>query len=204
MLSRNFRTAYSHVPPIFYSLRASARSRCPTVILTRTTPAASSTLTSEASPDRVEYEWTEGIEDLEEYCPGGYHPVSIGNVLHNRYEIIDKLGYGGYSTTWLARDRYHQKYVAVKVGISDAPLHQRNESRILQRLSHPRIPKILDHFDVTGPNGTHPCYTMAVAQGNLNDALCKPMFPVEVGRVLAAKLASAVAYIHSQGYVHGG
>lgn len=28
----------------------------------------------------------------------------IGDVLHERYQIVDKLGYGGYSTVWLARD----------------------------------------------------------------------------------------------------
>ncbi|GKZ64950.1 hypothetical protein AnigIFM63309_000378 [Aspergillus niger] len=54
--------------------------------------------------DRVEYNWIKGVETLEEYVPGGYHPIMVGDLLHNRYCIVDKLGSGGYSTVWLAHD----------------------------------------------------------------------------------------------------
>lgn len=44
-------------------------------------------------------------EALEGYVPGGFHTVTLGDMFHNgRYCIHDKLGYGGYSTVWLARD----------------------------------------------------------------------------------------------------
>ena len=36
-----------------------------------------------------------------------YYPVTIGQVLKNRYRIVTKLGYGTYSAAWLAwDDRY--------------------------------------------------------------------------------------------------
>lgn len=54
------------------------------------------------------------------YTEGGYHPIEIGNVLNDRYEIVDKLGYGGWSTVWLARDSRQKRYVALKVGIADS------------------------------------------------------------------------------------
>ena len=38
------------------------------------------------------------------YVPGGYHPVNIGDMFHNRYEVLRKLGFGQYSTVWLAND----------------------------------------------------------------------------------------------------
>jgi hypothetical protein len=38
------------------------------------------------------------------YCDGGYHPVYIGEKFNNKYQIISKLGYGLYSTVWLAKD----------------------------------------------------------------------------------------------------
>lgn len=44
-------------------------------------------------------------EDLEDYCKGGYHPVEPGQVYKNgRYAVVRKLGWGHFSTVWLARD----------------------------------------------------------------------------------------------------
>lgn len=45
-----------------------------------------------------------GVEGPHLYRPGGYHPVHLGDVHHQRYKAIHKLGYGTYSTVWLARD----------------------------------------------------------------------------------------------------
>lgn len=44
-------------------------------------------------------------EWVEDYRPGGYHPVVLGDVFNNRYKVIRKLGEGSYSTVWLARDQ---------------------------------------------------------------------------------------------------
>ncbi|KID85148.1 protein kinase domain-containing protein [Metarhizium guizhouense ARSEF 977] len=73
---------------------------------------------------RDQYHWIDGAESLEKYTRGGYHPVMIGDVLNKRYQIVDKLGHGGYSTVWLARDTQQELYVALKVGISDSRLHE--------------------------------------------------------------------------------
>ena len=44
-------------------------------------------------------------EWVEDYRPGGYHPVVPGDFFNNgQYKIIWKLGEGSYSTVWLARD----------------------------------------------------------------------------------------------------
>lgn len=44
-------------------------------------------------------------EPLYRYKKGGYHPVRLGDFLANkRYRILHKLGWGGYSTVWAARD----------------------------------------------------------------------------------------------------
>lgn len=51
---------------------------------------------------------TNGIKDIEEgrdaYRPGGFHPVYIGDVYNERYKVLNKLGYGAYSTVWLVHD----------------------------------------------------------------------------------------------------
>jgi serine/threonine-protein kinase SRPK3 len=156
-----------------------------------------------------EYNWIEGAESLEKYRLGGYHPLMIGDMLHGRYRIVDKLGFGGYSTIWLAQDTRLEQYVAVKVGIADALPH---ETKILRALSssssvHPgrkSIPSPLDEFELHGPNRTHPCYTMAPARCNLREVSFSRLFPLGVARALSGGLTLAIAYTHSQGYVHGG
>ncbi|KAF2996647.1 hypothetical protein E8E13_003375 [Curvularia kusanoi] len=90
-----------------------------------------STTSLKSSPEQsIEYYWIDGVERLEMYEPGGYHPVMIDDLLHNRYRIVDKLGYGGYSTIWLARDETAKRYVTVKIGIS-SPSTPRREIEVL-------------------------------------------------------------------------
>ncbi|KAJ3552643.1 hypothetical protein NPX13_g11066 [Xylaria arbuscula] len=176
--------------------------------------------TSMPGEGRIEYEWIDGVERLDMYEPGGYHPVKINDVLYSRYRIVDKLGFGGYSTIWLARDESMERYVAIKVNISGSsqavPLRETSVLRALSRLrsstntlsaGHPEhkfTPEILDEFIIEGPNGLHPCYTVSPAQGNLREASFSRLFPIQVARRLAGNLAQAVSLVHSGGFVHGG
>ncbi len=64
----------------------------------------------------------EGIED---YKIGGYHPAHIGYASEcaiffrerylNRYVILQKLGWGHFSTVWLAKDLTYDTFVALKI-----------------------------------------------------------------------------------------
>ena len=54
-------------------------------------------------------------EGLEDYKPDGYHPVHIGEILLERYVIMQKLGYGHFSTAWLALDSKYGNYVCIKI-----------------------------------------------------------------------------------------
>lgn len=48
---------------------------------------------------------SESSEDEEDYRPGGYHDVRIGEMFKGgRYRIVGKLGWGHFSTVWLAQD----------------------------------------------------------------------------------------------------
>ncbi|OJJ45152.1 hypothetical protein ASPZODRAFT_134565 [Penicilliopsis zonata CBS 506.65] len=157
----------------------------------------------------------EGVEKLERYRAGGYHPVAIGDRFHNRYRVVQKLGHGSYSTIWLAQDeRFNNKYVAIKVCTADSNPHELNVLLDLSRsrqishdsLGQAMIPSILDTFKIQGPNGTHACYVTRPARMSLSDSKDGSyirLFKLEVARALAAQLAIAVEYIHSQGIVHG-
>jgi serine/threonine-protein kinase SRPK3 len=39
----------------------------------------------------------------------------VGEVLINRYVLIQKLGWGHFSTVWLAKDFKYNSYVAIKI-----------------------------------------------------------------------------------------
>lgn len=54
-------------------------------------------------------------EGLPDYKIGGYHPVHVGEVFKERYVVIQKLGWGHFSTVWLAKDKKYNTYVALKV-----------------------------------------------------------------------------------------
>lgn len=54
--------------------------------------------------DQFPYSCTIDAEPLHRYAKGGYHPVTLGGFLDGRYKILHKLGWGGYSTVWAARD----------------------------------------------------------------------------------------------------
>lgn len=54
-------------------------------------------------------------EGMPDYKIGGYHPVHVGEVFSDRYIIIQKLGWGHFSTVWLSKDTKYNTYVAMKI-----------------------------------------------------------------------------------------
>lgn len=142
--------------------------------------------------DHLQYSVGVPAEDLSKYCPGGYHPIHIGDVFQDgRYTIVQKLGFGGFSTVWLARDNLYaiillttysswsvpdwssrkQSNVSIKVVVSDHSESHSRELGILQHLkekgdsNHPGcqyVSQLLDSFHHEGPNGRHLCVVMEV------------------------------------------
>ncbi|KAB5562700.1 kinase domain-containing protein [Coniochaeta sp. 2T2.1] len=156
------------------------------------------------------YEHINEVEGLNYYRPGGYHPIQIGDRYQDRYRIVHKLGYGSYSTIWLARDEQMAKYVAFKVGIAD---YGSKEVELLSRISASGvengelggklIPTVLGRFNIVGPNGIHLWVVTAPARCSLADAAQAAdysPFQLQVARSLSAQLAMAVAYIHELGH----
>ena len=109
-----------------------------------------------ASPSKIEYYNTKKMnsskytdsnysedEGLEDYKIDGYHPVHVGEILLDRYIIMQKLGYGHFSTAWLALDNNNGNYVAIKVQKSDERYIQGayDEIEILQSLAKKNFDK---------------------------------------------------------------
>jgi serine/threonine-protein kinase SRPK3 len=107
------------------------------------------------------------VENINFYRVGGYHPVHLHDSLNDgQYRVIDKLGYGGYSTVWLCRDTTaaSPRYVAVKIikgGQSGKECRELIMSNALKARGidndpwgeHICLP--LGQFELEGPYGTH-------------------------------------------------
>ncbi|KAL8707278.1 MAG: hypothetical protein Q9220_007662 [cf. Caloplaca sp. 1 TL-2023] len=158
------------------------------------------------------YEYQEEVEHLESYRNGGYHPTDIGNsYLDGRYRIVHKLGFGTYSTVWLARDNQMHRYVALKIIASDASKTS-TESKILRHLDRSvtkarssLFTALLDDFYIDGPNGRHLCLVTEPTRCNVGESkMYRPfVFPLDVARAVAAQMILGVKSIHLVGVVHG-
>ncbi|KAF5643398.1 CMGC kinase [Fusarium tjaetaba] len=152
----------------------------------------------------------EGVEPLEEYQEGGYHPVHLGDVLgpSDRYRAIHKLGHGGFGTVWLCRDSVETRYVALKVVASDLKSDEILDFSLAELdQSMPGAQFIatpLDSFSVYGPNGTHQCLTLPPLGPCVSPRLRMILEdPAAVLRKFAHQTTQALAFLHKNQICHG-
>ena len=113
----------------------------------------------------------QNCEDPEQYCTGGYHPVTIGDTFQGgRFTVIHKLGFGGGATVWLCQDSEEDRYVALKImqaRDSSEDSHELKMHRYLQEklddFDRGSMIALYEHFWIDGPNGLHLCLVFEVA-----------------------------------------
>lgn len=152
-------------------------------------------------------------EDPRTYCPGGFHPVHIGELYsHGRYEVMYKLGFGCFSTVWLVHD--HQTSTNLSMKIITANLSKTTkELEVLKAVTghnpqHPgqkHVLQLLDSFFHDGPNGKHLCIITEILGPKAFDHELRQWQGMECGvaREISALLLLAVDYVHEAGVVHG-
>ncbi|XP_042392637.1 serine/threonine-protein kinase SRPK-like isoform X1 [Zingiber officinale] len=120
--------------------------------------------------------YTSEDEGSEDYRRGGYHAVRIGDSFkQGAYVVQAKLGWGHFSTVWLAWDTVHSRYVALKVQKSAQHYTEAamDEIKILKQIADGDpdgtrcVVKLLDHFKHLGPNGHHVCMVFEFLGDNL-------------------------------------
>ena len=120
-------------------------------------------------------------EGTEDYKPGGYHPVTIRETYNDRYVILRKLGWGHFSTVWLAEDKKSSNHVALKFVKSASHYTDaaRDEIQLLNaagkhdRPDEKHIVRLLDDFEHEGPNGNHVVMVFEVLGKHLLDLIEK-------------------------------
>ncbi|KAK2791339.1 hypothetical protein FQN53_004520 [Emmonsiellopsis sp. PD_33] len=158
-------------------------------------------------------------EEPDCYQPGGFHPIRLGDTFHHgQYTILRKLGYGQYSTVWLARDSKRQSYVALKMLRADCygGRHDIFEREILSRIlevsrrsSHQGrnyVSHLLEQFTHTGPNGDHVCLTFDVLGHHLDFQTARyedGKLPIKAVKVITRQLLLALDFLHNEcGVIH--
>ena len=130
----------------------------------------------------------------------------VGEILVNRYEIIEKVGDGGMALVYRAKDTLLNRIVAVKVlreqFASDDEFIERfrREAQSAASLSHPNVVNI---YDVGHTGSTHFIVMEYVDGENLSDLIktkgeLSEHFIVSVGM----QIATGLAHAHHHGIIH--
>ncbi|KAK2591571.1 hypothetical protein QQS21_010741 [Conoideocrella luteorostrata] len=142
-------------------------------------------------------------EPRERYAEGSYYPVQIGEILHSRYRIEHKLGWGGYSTVWLAHDAQQAKKVALKIM---TPGQGQAEHQIQRQIYNAvqdssKLVLFQSVFFLPGSSGyEHMVLVYPVRGPNLRDTLYKT--PAALRMAAAKHLLLALKSLHDAGFVH--
>lgn len=156
-------------------------------------------------------------EDMKDYVFGGYHPAFIGEEYNKgRYILVRKLGWGYFSTVWLAKDLIDNKHVAMKI-IKSANNYREvaiDEIKILTKINktdklhpgHQNIVELLDYFDHEGPNGNHICMVFEVLGENLLNLIRRYRhrgLPIKFVKQIAKQSLLALDCLHRKcGIIH--
>ncbi|KAJ3187681.1 serine/threonine protein kinase, CMGC group [Gaertneriomyces sp. JEL0708] len=164
-----------------------------------------------------ESDFSEEEEDLEDYCKGGYHPVNIGDVFNEgRYSILRKLGWGHFSTVWLAHDHKFDRPVALKI-VKSAPHYTEtalDEIKLLDKVVSANresaerkcVVELYDWFKHRGPHGTHVAMAFEVLGPNLLTLIRQYRhrgIPVAIVQRITKQVLMGLDYLHREcGIIH--
>ena len=128
-------------------------------------------------------------------------PLSPGQILDNRYRVVKLLGQGGFGAVYRVWDTRLDRPRALKENLDTSPEAQRQfkrEAQILSDLSHPNLPRVIDHFIVPG-QGQY--LVMDYVEGeDLQEMLQRVGGPLPEAQVLdwIGQVSDALEYLHSQ------
>jgi len=126
--------------------------------------------------------------------------LAPGTLLQNRYLVERQIGEGGMGAVYVATDQRFGSTVAIKETFFDDPALRRafeREARLLNRLRHPALPRVSDHFS----EGDGQFLVMEYIPGeDLSDMLKRRAVPFPARDVLAwaDQLLDALDYLHTQ------
>ncbi|MEV0755837.1 protein kinase [Streptosporangium sp. NPDC050280] len=136
--------------------------------------------------------------------------MDAGTVVGGRYELVMRLGEGGYGEVWKGFDQSLDRHVAVKFirderfptpeEREEAERRFRREARVTARIRHPGVPIV---HDVSDPG--EPLYlVMELIEGYRVDHLIDAHHPLPVAwaAAIAAQICAVLTVAHAQSLIH--
>ncbi|KAK8052166.1 kinase-like domain-containing protein [Apiospora rasikravindrae] len=156
----------------------------------------------------------DGLEDVERYEPGGFHPVHIDDFLcDGRFEVAHKLGQGGFATVWLCRDHHEERWCALKIMASAPSSEEGGDLKVIKRFRekgidsqkaaahHIVLPE--EHFWIDGPNGRHLALVTPLLGPSLAYWLQEEERTFEAMTGFCRQMAKGLKFLHESGICHG-
>ena len=145
-------------------------------------------------------------------CGSNFSLIEDGRTTHGattistvgHFELIERLGVGGFGTVWKARDTELDRTVAVKIprygqlGTQDVEKFLR-EARAVAQLNHPNIVRV---YEVGRDKDTLYIVCDLVRGVSLADRLTAGNLSARESALLCVKIAEALAHAHANGVVH--
>jgi len=134
-------------------------------------------------------------------------PISAGTVFQDRYEVLSKLGEGGFGQVFRARQRVTHHEVAIKV-LRD--LHTGNDTHIARfqremqlcaQLYHPHIVRLIDSGRVE-PDLLYTVFEYVPGKTLTDVLIAEGTLPPWEATHLMLQVLDALACAHNQGVIH--
>ncbi|MCL6106779.1 MAG: serine/threonine protein kinase [Actinobacteria bacterium] len=127
--------------------------------------------------------------------------AATGEVVLGRYELIEPIGRGGFSTVYRAYDRKLGRQVAVKAirRLDGLPERAAHEARAAAKLSHPHIVTV---FEYAEDDSSIYLVSELVEGATLTEALATRTISVRGAAMIILQVLEALTHAHERGVVH--
>lgn len=154
-------------------------------------PAVQRKVGAENSVSQMKNEETTVLDDL------------VGKTIWNRYKVLKLIGQGGFFSTYLVMDEKLNKQWAMKVCDKNHKRYSRpihgiflQEPKMMMKLDHPAIPKIMDIFE----DKNYICVVREYIAGETLDVVVRNKGPIKQEFVVdwAKQLCGVLSCLHNQ------
>jgi len=133
-------------------------------------------------------------------------PPRAGSVIHDRYELVEKIGEGGMAVVYRANDRSSGEVVALKILLPEllddatSMARLRQEAELGARLTHPNLCRIL--YFREAPDASYVVMPLFEGEPLFDRVLRLGQLPLDVTVSLVGDLAGGLGAAHELGIIH--